>query len=162
MHIALLIIDVQKAFLNDRKGTKVFDDTMAYINATAALFRKSNHPVYIIRDIEEGDGEDYLNVSELMVTPEDKEVLKVNNNSFWKTDLEKQLKDNQIEAVVLCGNAYEHCVTATYFGAKERGFKPLMLQHGIFADHTESLIDIYQNRPLISYTALSFMLQKDK
>lgn len=162
MHIALLVIDVQKAFLDNKKGSLIYDDTLAYINATAALFRKSNHPVYIMRDIEEGDGEDYLNVLELVVNPEDIEILKVNNNSFWETDLEKQLKDKKIETVVLCGNAYEHCVMATYFGAKERGFKPLLLQQGIFTDHTESLIDIYRNRPLISYTALSLMLQKDK
>lgn len=162
MNIALLIIDVQKAFVGDRKGLQVYDDTLAYINATSSLFRKSNHPVFVIRDIEEGDGEEYLNVDELVVDPHDTEILKLNNNSFWNTELESKLKNQHIDTVVLCGNAAEHCVIATYFGAKERGFTPLMLQHGIFAVHEESLIDIYKNRPLISYTALTRMLQQVK
>lgn len=162
MKIALLIIDVQKAFLSDRIGSKIFEDTMAYINYTSALFRKHDHPVYVIRDIEEGDGDDYLNLNELIVDSKDHEILKTNNNSFWNTDLEVMLKNKQVDVVVLCGNAAEHCVQATYFGAKERGFTPLMLQNGIFSDYPEGLIDIYKNRPLVSYTALRFLLQKDK
>jgi len=55
---------------------------------------------------------------------------------------------------LLAGNAAEHCIAATYFGARERGFKAVMLQHGIFADREESLIGIYYDRPLISYSVI--------
>lgn len=160
MNIAFVIIDVQKAFVGHLKSEKIYEDTLAFINATSAQFRKANQPVIIVRDIEEGDDETFQNVDELMVDTKDIELTKTFNNSFWKTDLEKILKDKHIDFLVIAGNAAEHCITATFFGARERGFKVAMLQHGIFADREESLISIYYDRPLISYTVIQALLNK--
>jgi nicotinamidase-related amidase len=158
MNIALLIIDVQEAFIGHRKGQQEYDNTFEYINATADLFRKAGKPVIIVRDIEEGNDDSYQNVEKLIVRDSDIEVLKVFSNSFWKTNLEELLKERNIDFVVLCGNAAEYCVLATYNGAIERGFGAAMLQHGIFAAHPNGLIDIYNNRSLISYGVISYML----
>ena len=128
------------------------------INETAKLFRKAGKPVIIVRDIEGGNDDTFQNVEELKVEDSDKEVLKVFGNSFWKTDLEEILKAENVDFVVLCGNAAEYCVLATYNGAIERGFGAAMLQHGIFAAHPNGLIDIYNNRSLISYGVISYML----
>ncbi|MBS4539270.1 isochorismatase family protein [Clostridium sp. D2Q-11] len=158
MNMALLIIDVQKAFIGDRKGEKEYINTFEYINETARLFRKSDKPVIIVRDVEAGNDENFQNVEELIVKDTDIEVQKVFSNSFWKTNLEEVLKEREIDFIVLCGNAAEHCILATFNGAIEREFGAAMLQHGIFAIHPNGLLDIYNNRSLISYEVLSYML----
>jgi nicotinamidase-related amidase len=158
MNIALLIIDVQEAFIGHRKGEREYNNTFEYINETAALFRKTGKTVIIIRDIEGGNDDTFQNVEELVVEDSDIEVLKVFSNSFWKTNLEEILRDKNIDFVVLCGNAAEYCILATYNGAIERDFGAAMLQHGIFANHPSGLMDIYNNRSLISYEVISYML----
>lgn len=158
MNIALLIIDVQKAFISHRKGEKEYNDTFEYINETSSLFRKAGKPVIIVRDIEGGNDDTFQNVEELVVQDGDIEVLKVYSNSFWKTNLEEILKEKNIDFVVICGNAAEYCILATYNGAIERNFGAAMLQHGIFANHPSGLIDIYNNRSLVSYGVISYML----
>lgn len=162
MNIALLIIDVQKAYIGHRKGEKQYEDTFEYINETAKLFRQSQKPVIVVRDIEGGDRAEFANVEELQVEKSDIEVLKTFSNSFWRTNLEQILKEKKVDFVVICGSAAEYCVLATYNGALEREFGAAMLQHGIFANHPESLIDIYNNRALISYGVISYMLGKDR
>ncbi|MFT9497251.1 isochorismatase family protein [Anaerosolibacter sp.] len=158
MNIGLLIIDVQKAFIGHRKGEEEYHNTFEYINETATLFRKAGKSVIIVRDIEGGNDDTYQNVEELIVEDSDIEVLKEFSNSFWKTNLETILKEKNVDFVVLCGNAAEYCVLATYNGAIERGFGAAMLQHGIFANHTNGLVHIYNNRALISYEVISYML----
>lgn len=158
MNIALLIIDVQKAFIGERKGQKEYNNTFEYINETAALFRNAGKPVIIVRDIEGGNDESFQNVEELIVQDSDIEILKSFGNSFWKTNLEDILNEKNVDFIVLCGNAAEYCVLATYNGAIERGFGAAMLQHGIFACNPSGLMDIYNNRSLISYEVISYML----
>jgi nicotinamidase-related amidase len=114
----------------------------------------------VIRDLEEGDGDEYQVVKDLVVHETDIKIEKYHNNSFWKTSLEDDLKEKGSDTVVLCGNALEFCVTATYFGALERGFKVLLLQQGLFALEQKSLDILYTTRPLISYTALSTLFNK--
>jgi nicotinamidase-related amidase len=158
VNIALLIIDVQEAFIGHRKGEKEYHNTFEYINETASLFRNADKPVIVIRDIEGGNDDTFQNVDELITVSSDIEVLKTFSNGFWQTELEKILKEKNVDFVVLCGNAAECCVLATYNGAIERGFGAAMLQHGIFAVQPSGLIDIYNNRSLISYEVISYML----
>jgi nicotinamidase-related amidase len=158
MNIALLIIDVQEAFIGHRKEEKEYHNTFEYINEAASLFRKAGKPVIVIRDIEGGNDDTFQNVEELITQDSDVEVLKVYSNSFWKTNLEEILKEKNIDFVVLCGNAAEYCVLATYNGAIERNFGAAMLQHGIFACHPSGLMDIYYNRALISFEVISYVL----
>lgn len=162
MNIALLIIDVQEAFVGHIKNEKIYKDTMMFINGVSTLFRNSNQKVFVIRDLSEGSSEAFNNVKDLNVSPSDIEIIKYQSNAFWKTDLEKQLNAANIDFLVLCGNAAEHCVLATYHGAEERGFKAVMLQHGVFAETPHGLQDLYLNRPLISYRAISYMLEHKK
>ncbi len=152
--MALLIVDVQEAFIGNRKKEKNYKDTFEYINYTSELFRAAGAPVVIVRDIESGDGEEYVNVQDLIVKEGDAEVLKTFNNAFWETDLDALLKKHEVEFVVVCGNAAEFCILSTYNGARERGYGAAMLQNGIFAAHPEGLLDIVRNRSLISYGVL--------
>lgn len=160
MNIGLLVIDVQKAFIGDLKGTQVYEETLMYINAASELFRKAAKDVFIIRDLEEGDSDLYDVVDDLIVSEKDSEIIKYHSNSFWQTDLEEKLKEKHIEFLVLCGNAAEYCILATFNGAKERGFKAAMLQRGVFANNKIGLDDLFINRPLISYEVLRFILNQ--
>lgn len=82
----------------------------------------------------------------------------LHQNAFWKTDLEKQLKDKGIDFVIICGTASEFCVLSTYNGAIERDITPNILQHGVLSSHSDNLLDFYRHRNLISYTAIKHML----
>jgi len=157
MSIALLIIDLQKAYLKDRKGDPKYKMTFEYINETSKLFRQSGQPVIVIRDLEGEDSDEYQNAEDLITEKSDINIIKHYSNGFWKTDLEKILKEKDIELVVLCGMAAEFCVLATYNGALERGFKPVMLQNGLFAGSELGLKDAALNRSLISYQAISYI-----
>jgi len=66
----------------------------------------------------------------------------------------------KIDFLVLCGNAAEFCVLATYNGAVERGFKAAILQNGVFAASETGLKDLADNRPLISYPVVQYILDK--
>ena len=159
MNPALLIIDVQKEFIGHKKNEPVYRETFEYINYVSEMFRKNNKKVYIIRDIESGDGESFENVEELVTDGSEKEILKKYGNAFWRTDLEHILKDDGIDFLILCGNAAEYCVLATYNGAVERGFKAAFLQNGVFAASETGRMDMAFNRPLISHQVISYMLQ---
>jgi nicotinamidase-related amidase len=153
MKIAFLIIDVQEKFIGHKRGKK-YDMTFEYINETAEIFRESNLPVYVIRDVEGGTGPEFDNVKELETKDSDIEILKEYSNSFWKTDLETKLKGQGVEFVVLCGNAAEFCVLATFNGAIERDFGVSILQNGVFAHSKVGLEDHFLNRSIISIDAL--------
>ncbi|MFH1512659.1 MAG: isochorismatase family protein [Bacillota bacterium] len=146
---ALIIIDVQEAFVGRRRKEAAYQKVMANINAAAEQFRQSDAPVIVVRDISEGNGSGYDNVLELVVEPTDIEVLKIYNNSFWKTDLDSMLRSMNVDKVLLCGNAAEFCVTATYFGAKERGYIPYILQDGVLAETEAGLAEMETVRPML-------------
>ena len=160
MKIALLIIDVQKAYIDHNMGESEYNKTFDYINHTAFLFRESKKPVIIIRDLSDGDDENYANADELATDESDIEIIKYYGNSFWKTELEETLKKLDVDFVVLCGNAAEYCVLATYNGAMERGFGAAMLQNGIFAASQTGLLDIAFNRAVISHQVISYILSE--
>ena len=160
MNMALLIIDVQEAYVGRKRGTDEFRRAFAYINATAELFRKNELSVVTVRDVESGDSEEYRNADELKSGDTDIDITKVYQNSFWKTDLEDILKSKDVDFVVVCGNAAEYCVLSTYNGAQERDFKAAMLQNGIFAASETGQRDIVFNRAVVSYEVLEYMLSK--
>lgn len=155
---AFIVIDMQEAYIGNRRGTESFDDTIAHINYVSDLFRKAGKPVIYVKDISEGDTPKYDYVAELNKSKDDIEIFKLENNSFWNTSLHELLQKKSIDFVVLAGQAAEYCVTATYFGALERGYKVVMLQNGILAVTNAGLESINALRPLISYTSLKHFL----
>ena len=154
MRMALLIVDVQEAFIGHRREDTDYKEVMDHINYSAALFETAELPVIVIRDVEEGDDDAHRNVAELEVTGDGDEVLKTYNNAFWRTDLDERLKAEEVDFVIICGNAAEYCVMATYNGAIERGYQAVLLQNGVLAKRQEGLLDLFYNRALISCTVL--------
>lgn len=156
---ALIIIDMQEGYIGKHRGSETFDNVLNHINFTANLFRKAGRPVFVVRDLSEGKESLYDNVTELDVFESDIEIIKYDNNSFWKTTLDEKLKQHDIDFLVLSGNAAEYCVVATYFGALERGYQTVILQHGVLSKTKSGLKTINKVYPLVSYTSLKYLLK---
>lgn len=164
MNIALLIIDMQKEFSEMEPCKEMISDAIEYINEVGHFFRKAGKPIILIQDEEVSDGpgsEGYELIDNLEVTESDIRLSKKYSNSFWKTDLEKILRDLNVEFVVVSGFAAEHCVLFTYNGALERGFGASILQHGIAGFDKYRVKDTQNLRSVISYESLEFMLRNE-
>jgi len=157
---AFIIIDMQEAFIGSERSTKAFDNVIGYINYVAGMFRKAEKPVIVVRHMSEGDTEEYDNVKELHIEKEDLEILKYQNNSFWQTTLEEQLKALDVHFFVLAGQASEHYVTLTYFGTTEHGLNAVILQNCELAETEAAPHSLNQSRPLISYAKLQHLFTK--
>ncbi len=158
MKPALLVIDVQEAFVGHKRGNEEFVKCLDNINYSMDLFHKADLPVIVIRHVAQGDGKEHKNIKELHIAESDIEITKVYGNSFWRTKLEKVLRDLDVEFLVLCGNVAENCVNATYVGAQERDFVPTLLQNGVFARRKEFLLSHFFARELISCSAIEAMV----
>ncbi len=163
MSIALLIIDLQKAYFEDGKRADELNDALEYINETAKLFRQAGSPVVVISHTDESnriDSPGYELVDALDVHDSDYRVSKTFSNAFWKTELEVLLNDMEIEFVVCCGYAAAHCVLFTLNGADERGFSAALLQNGVVGYKKGQAKQEQQTREVISYNALKYILNK--
>lgn len=155
---AILVIDVQEAYLGDGREEPRYQQTMAAINAATAEFRRQQCPVIVVRDLSDGDGPIFDNVRELHTEPTDIRIEKRFNNSFWQTDLDTILKEKSVDWLLLCGNAAEFCVDATYFGALERGYTPFLLRGGLFAATKEGLACAEAVRPMLTLEETTALL----
>lgn len=87
MSIAFLVVDMQKAFYDIETYRCHIQPTIEYINETAALFRKTGHPVVIIQDEEAGEGpgsKGYELIDELSIESYDVKISKLYSNAFGK------------------------------------------------------------------------------
>lgn len=162
MSIALLIIDMQKEFKSIERCKESIGDSLEYINETSNIFRKAGKPVIIIQDEEAGDGpgsEGYDLISDLIVEDSDYKMSKFYSNAFWKTDLEKTLRELDVEFVVISGFAAEHCVLFTYNGALERDIKASILQHGIAGFDKNQIKETQNLRSVVSIEAIEYLLK---
>jgi Amidases related to nicotinamidase len=163
MSVALLIVDMQHVFLRDQIARPTLERACEYINFVAKLVRRSGHHVVHVRDVEDlphsDDPESFEVIPEIVVDPNDLHVEKTYSNAFWKTELEQSLVRNNVDFVIVAGQAVEHCVLATYQGATERGFATVLLQNGVLSTHEDVIRSAYRDRNLISHTAVQYMLR---
>ena len=160
MKTAFIIIDMQKTYLEVSVDKKMIESACRYINYSADLMRKNGQLVIHVQDIEgmdDSNANEYEIIEGINISEGDLNVKKTFSNSFWNTDLEGILKTNGIEFVILCGFAAENCVLFSYNGAAERGFKCVILQHGILSAKDDALMNIYRDRNIISYPVIEYM-----
>ncbi|WP_340025899.1 isochorismatase family cysteine hydrolase [Paenibacillus sp. FSL K6-1096] len=161
MRIGLLIIDLQEVHV-DGVEQKEIDRACEYINYVSGLLRAKGHPVIHIQDIEgmqPSDEAKFAIIPGVEVHETDLNVKKEYSNAFWKTDLEKIVREQGIDLLVLSGYAAEHCVLFTYNGAAERGIKAVLLQNGILSSHQDVITAAYRDRNLISYPVIAALVQ---
>lgn len=161
MKIALLIVDMQKIFLDKSKVITGIDKACEYINYSTELLRSKSHIIVHVKDVE-GESEEnkqlFEFIPEIIIKEGDIKIRKIKSNSFWDTELENILHKNKVELVIVSGFAAENCVLFTYNGAIERNFKAVILQNGIVSENKSSILETYRDRNIISYPVIEFII----
>jgi nicotinamidase-related amidase len=149
MKPALLVIDVQKAFLpymaeDHRKIAPLL------INFAIDLFRERGLPVFAIYHTDRlrgpsPDSEGFAYDPAVKTAANDIQIVKNHPNSFNHTPLEKLLRDAGRDTLFLCGLSSTGCVLASYFGAKDLGFKTFLIKDALLGprvSYTDCIEDI--------------------
>ena len=164
MKPALLVIDVQKEFFKSNAQTaQSLNNAIEYINAAIALFRAKNLPVFCIQHIDEEDqlvpGADGFDLPEgLQILPSDSHIHKTYSNAFNKTTLQSQIKELDVDTVIVSGFCAEYCVLSTYRGAKDLDLTPMLLRGALASGSPENIRFVENISDIISYGALKKIL----
>ncbi len=131
-HLALIIVDPQRKFSLEVDDWKErMESAVANINSFTEVFRKYGAPVIFIRFDGEShtgyngdDGDEWL--PGIKTAETDIVIHKCHMNCFKETELEKVLKEHEIDCAIFAGMLTEFCVATTYYAAAERGVFPFM------------------------------------
>jgi nicotinamidase-related amidase len=162
MKMALLIVDMQLAYLGDCVKESGAEAACEYINMVSEKFRAKGHCVVHVKHVDRGASKEDLGceiIPQVKIGPEDHTVWKSFNNAFWQTNLEELLRGEKVDLVIVSGYSAEYCVTFTYGGGTERGFKTVMLQKGIVSRNPLVVPEVTRDRNMISYPAIDAILE---
>ena len=153
MKLALLVVDMQKCFLSEYSDTDAVQQCCEYIDYVAGTLREAGHTIIHVKDVEEAERlapQDLAFTDQITVAESDLQIQKVHSNAFWQTGLDKIIKDREIDLTIICGQAAEHCVLATYIGAWERGHRAVILQHGVISQKPDRVTSLHEDRHVIA------------
>ena|SRR5208282_938496 len=127
---ALIIVDVQKGFDDPKWGRRNNPQAESNIRKLLNTWRGSRMPVFYIQHCSQmadsplRPGTPGNEIKEI-VAPSNGEpiVTKTVNSAFIGTDLEAQLKRDNIETLVVVGITTDHCVSTTARMAGNMGFE---------------------------------------
>jgi len=136
-HLAMIVVDPQRKFsLNTDDWEERSSSAVSAINEFLEVFRRYGAPVIFIHfdgsshtGYDGDDGDEWLEGIKSANT--DIVVHKKHMNCFKETDLEKVLKDHEIDCVLFSGMLTEFCVATTYYAAAERGIVPYMAKDAL-------------------------------
>jgi nicotinamidase-related amidase len=147
---ALLVIDIQKAFLPMMSSDK--ETAMEYINALISLFHQHGYPVIRVYHSSEEYGvtqgtEGFEFPETVKILPTDPKVVKTYADGFNKTDLDKVIKETGSNTLFLCGLSAVGCVLATWNGAQNYDYKAFMVKNAIISHnsgYTKNVEEIFE------------------
>ncbi len=159
---ALLVIDIQKAFLPMMSSDKAM--AMEYINAMIGLFRKNGYPVIRVYHSSEEYGitpgtEGFEFPETVKILPGDPKVIKTYPDGFNKTDLDKVIKATGSNTLFLCGLSATGCVLATWIGAQNHDYKAFMVKNAIISPDSGNTKNIEQIFDAVSYEVVQLLLE---
>lgn len=137
---ALIIVDVQKAFEDEKWGKRNNPEAEENIAELLGLWRENGWKVIFIQHMNENpqsvfhpDGEG-IKIKEIVEPLVNEVVLtKTVNSAFIGTDLEDILRTNEINTVVITGLTTPHCVSTTTRMSGNLGFKTYLVSDAIAA-----------------------------
>lgn len=146
-HCALLVIDMQKYFCDDRSDACVPDAgiLMKKVQQLIKGFRTRKLPIFFTRHIDDTEkgsmmfewwsqniiaDDPHSALSDEISVDEDMVLDKHQYDAFLFTDLEDQLKKRKITQVVICGVLTNLCCETTARSAFMRGFYVFFLDDG--------------------------------
>lgn len=145
---ALLVIDVQNAYLPSMDQS-VKEQAIQSINWAIWLFEKYELPIIRIyhQSKEWGpaeDSEEFKFSDEVKIKDDYPMVIKHYGNAFTKTDLDKILKENEINSLFLCGLSATGCVMSTYVGTKDHDYDSFLIKNALLSPNAE-YTDVIEN-----------------
>ncbi len=133
---ALILIDIQKGLdeVEYYGGKRNNPDAENNARLILEFFRKNRMPVYHVKHNSTNSGsplhpEKPGNEIKELVKPIGKEPVfgKTVNSAFIGTDLENELKKDQIQHLVIIGLTLEHCISTSVRMASNLGFKVTLI-----------------------------------
>jgi nicotinamidase-related amidase len=164
MKPVLLVVDVQKEFFKiDQTTAQSLNKAIEYINAAIALFRDRHLPVISVQHMEPEDNlvpgeEGFALPDQLHILDSDVHIHKTYGNAFNKTSLADELRQLGVDTVIITGFCAEYCVLATYRGAEDLDFTPIILRGSLASDSPEHIKFVENISNIISYGALKKVL----
>jgi nicotinamidase-related amidase len=134
MPSALLVIDVQQGFDDPYWGKRNNPGCESNIAALIAAFRKADKPVIHVQHMSleprsplrlGQPGNDFK--AEALPLTGEKVFCKTVNSAFIGTDLEKCLRQQGIDELVICGLTTDHCVSTSTRMAGNLGFNTYLV-----------------------------------
>jgi nicotinamidase-related amidase len=143
---ALLVIDIQNAYLSGM-AQRDKEVAMSNINYYIQLFRAHGYPVIRVYHYSKKYGpeqgtEGFEFPASVLTKPDDPKVVKTYSDGFNKTDLNKVLKEKDVNTVFLCGLSAVGCVLATWIGAQNNDYNAFLIKDAIMShneDYTNSI-----------------------
>ena len=163
MKPALIVIDIQNQY-RDYIPDSERELGIYMMNAAIYLFRQHNLPVIRIYHTDPqsnrpAPGTDAFEFwEEVAVEADDIKVVKNFPSAFKKTELDKILKEKEINSIFLVGLSSVGCVLATYHSGNYNDYNTFMIKDAIMS-HEKKFTDVIEEAyGAISWEALKFML----
>jgi nicotinamidase-related amidase len=126
---ALIVVDVQQAFLDPRYGDRNNPDAESNVGRLLAAWRNSGRPIrHVVHDSVEPTSllrpDSPGNAIQAAATPRDTEPVyrKKVNSAFIGTSLEQDLRQDGIDTLVIVGLTTNHCISTSVRMAGNLGF----------------------------------------
>lgn len=164
MRLALLVIDIQKAFFKFNPATtQSLNEAIETVNAAIALFRAKDLPVISVQHLEEEDGlvpgtEGFDLPESLDIRPSDVHIHKRYGNAFNRTPLAGELRERGVDTVILTGFCAEYCVLSTCRGAEDLDLTPIILRDALASGDPKNIRFVESINQVISLGALKRVL----
>ena len=127
--VAVIVIDVQQMFFSGPSPAYRGNEVIDGINRLTAAARKANAPVFFVQHESDANGplargsDAWQLPAALERAQADASIYKTVGDSFHATPLADQLRQRDIDSVVICGYASEFCVNATARRAELLGLR---------------------------------------
>lgn len=164
---ALILIDVQQAFLDPRCGERNNPQAEANIARLLAAWRSSGRPVrHVVHDSVEPNSllrpESPGNAIHPLAAPNGAEPIyrKQVNSAFIGTTLESDLHNETIDTVILVGLTTNHCVSTTARMAGNLGFTTYVVSDATAAFARPTLDGTLRSAESVHAGALSDLHQE--
>ena len=164
---ALIVVDVQEAFVDPRWGQRNNPNAEANIARLLAVWRNSERPIrHVVHDSVEPNS--LLrpglpgNAIQAAAAPKPGEPIyrKHVNSAFIGTNLEKDLRQDDIDTLVIVGLTTNHCISTTARMAGNLGFKTYVVSDATATFARAALDGTVRSADAVHSAALSDLHQE--
>jgi nicotinamidase-related amidase len=159
---ALIVVDVQQAFLDSRLGDRNNPQAESNVARLLAAWRSSGRPVrHIVHDSVEPNSllrpDSPGNAIQAVATPKAGEPIyrKHVNSAFIGTNLESDLRHDGVDTLVIVGLTTNHCVSTTVRMAGNLGFSTLVVSDATASFARPALDGTLRPAEIVHSSALS-------